>query len=102
MQELFETFNDNDEPTGLVSRGRVHRLGLWHKASNVFLFRPDGQLITQRRHDSKDVWPGAWDLSVAEHLKPREDFLADALATAVDPDEPRVSPKSCHLMSEIL
>ena len=28
---------------------------------------------------SKDVWPGAWDLSVAEHLKPGEDFLAGAI-----------------------
>ena len=79
MQELFETFNDDDEPTGLVSRSQVHRLGLWHRASNVFLFRTDGQLVTQRRHESKDVWPGAWDLSVAEHLKPGEDFLAGAI-----------------------
>ena len=79
MQELFETFNDDDEPTGLASRTRVHRLGLWHRTSNVFLFRTDGQLITQRRHESKDVCPGAWDLSVAEHLKPGEDFLAGAI-----------------------
>ena len=79
MQELFETFSDEGEPAGLVARNVVHELGLWHRASNVFLFRTDGQLITQRRHMSKDVWPGAWDLSVAEHLKPGEDFLAGAI-----------------------
>jgi len=79
VQELFETFSNDGEPAGLVPRDIVHKLGLWHRASNVFLFRTDGRLVTQRRHESKDVWPGAWDLSVAEHLKPGEDFLASAI-----------------------
>ncbi len=79
VQELFETFDDEGGPTGLVPRNVVHELGLWHRASNVFVFRTDGQLIVQRRHMTKDVWPGAWDLSVAEHLKPGENYLAGAI-----------------------
>ena len=79
MEEQFETFKEEGEPTGLVARSRVHEQGLWHKTSNVFLFRSDGRLITQKRHASKDVWPGAWDLSVAEHLEPGEDFLDGAV-----------------------
>lgn len=74
LEELFETFSAAGELTGLVAREVVHRLGLWHRASNVFLFRSDGRLIVQRRHRSKDVYPGAWDLSVAEHLMPGESF----------------------------
>lgn len=66
-------------PSGLVARDVVHKLGLWHRAANVFLFRTDGRLIVQRRHETKDIWPGAWDLSVAEHLKPGESFMAGAL-----------------------
>ena len=57
----------------------MHKDGLWHRASNVFLFRPDGKLVVQRRHESKDVCPGLWDLSVAEHLEPHESFLAGAI-----------------------
>jgi isopentenyl-diphosphate delta-isomerase len=79
VPELFETFDDADQPAGLVPRTVVHELGLWHRTSNVFLFRTDGQLIVQCRQKSKDVWPGAWDLSVAEHLKPGEDYLACAI-----------------------
>ena len=79
MEELFETFSEEGEPTGLVARDVVHKLGLWHRASNVFLFRTDGQLVVQRRHGTKDVWPGAWDLSVAEHLEPGESFVAGAI-----------------------
>jgi isopentenyl-diphosphate delta-isomerase type 1 len=79
LEELFETYSEEGEPTGLVARDVVHRLGLWHRASNVFLFRTDGQLVVQRRHETKDVWAGAWDLSVAEHLEPGESFVAGAI-----------------------
>ncbi len=79
MSEYFETFRENGEPNGLVERSEVHELGLWHRASNVFLFRTDGKLVVQRRQDSKDVCPGAWDLSVAEHLLPGESFEDGAI-----------------------
>jgi isopentenyl-diphosphate Delta-isomerase len=72
--ELFETFGDDGRPLGLVPRSEVHRRGLWHRASNVFLFDRDGLLYLQRRAAGKDVWPNAWDLSVGEHLQPGESF----------------------------
>lgn len=74
MEEQFETFDEMGNPLGAQPRSKVHREGLWHRAANVFLFLPDGKLLIQRRQLSKDVWPGAWDLSVAEHLKPGESF----------------------------
>jgi len=61
VSEFFETFSEEDEPNGLFERSVIHKLGLWHRASNVFLFRTNGKLVVQRRHDSKDVCPGAWD-----------------------------------------
>lgn len=78
-EELFETFDSGGNPTGLVPRSRVHREGHWHRAANVFLFRSDGRLLLQLRRANKDVWPGAWDLSAAEHLKPGESYLQGAL-----------------------
>lgn len=78
-EELFETFDSDGNPTGLVPRSRVHREGHWHRAANVFLFRSDARLLLQRRGENKDVWPGAWDLSAAEHLKPGESYLQGAL-----------------------
>jgi isopentenyl-diphosphate delta-isomerase len=72
--ELFETYSDDGTPTGLVPRGEVHRRGLWHRASNVLLFHPDGRLYLQLRAANKDVWPNAWDVSVGEHLQPGESF----------------------------
>lgn len=79
MEEIFETLTPDGKPAGLAPRSRVHREGLWHRAVNIFLFRPDGRLLIQRRQLSKDVWPGAWDLSVAEHLKPGETYADGAV-----------------------
>lgn len=78
-EEHFETFDEHGAPAGLVPRSRVHEEGLWHRSVNVFLFRSDGRLLLQRRHPDKDVWPGAWDLSAAEHLKPGESYRDAAL-----------------------
>jgi isopentenyl-diphosphate delta-isomerase len=79
MEEQFDTFDEMGHPTGRASRSTAHRQGLWHRAANVFLFLPDGRLLIQRRQVGKDVCPGAWDLSVAEHLKPGESFEEAAL-----------------------
>lgn len=75
MEELFEIFNEAGKPAGLEARSRVHELGLWHCAVNVLLFTADGRLVVQRRQSTKDVCPGLWDLSVAEHVQPDEDHL---------------------------
>ncbi len=78
MEELFETFDLEGSPLGLMPRSRVHREGIWHRAANVFLFRSDGRLLIQRRQHGKDVLPGSWDLSAAEHLKPGESYREGA------------------------
>lgn len=78
MPEYFETFDDNDNPAGLVPRAEVHARGLWHRSAHVFLFTSDHQLYVQRRAADKDLYPDRWDFSVGEHLKPGETYLAGA------------------------
>jgi isopentenyldiphosphate isomerase len=77
--ELFETFDDDGRPTGLIPRDRVHATGLWHRSAHVFLFDGGGALYVQRRANGKDLFPGRWDFSVGEHLQPGESFLQGAL-----------------------
>lgn len=78
MPEYFETFDDEDNPTGLVARDQVHARGLWHRSAHVFLFTSENLLYVQRRAADKDLYPGLWDVSVGEHLKPGETYLAGA------------------------
>ena len=75
MIEYFQTYDESGALRQLVPRHRVHREGLWHRAAHVFLLRSDGQLLIQQRSSTKDVCPHAWDLSVAEHLKPGESYI---------------------------
>jgi isopentenyldiphosphate isomerase len=77
-EELFATFTATGEPLGLVPRSVVHARGLWHRSVHVFLFDGEGRLYLQRRAPDKDVCPGLWDLSAAEHLKPGESFADGA------------------------
>ncbi len=76
--EQFQTYDESGTPLELVPRATVHRVGDWHRAVNVFLFRSDGRLVIQRRSSCKDVCPGMWDLSVAEHVLPGEEYLEAA------------------------
>lgn len=78
MPEYFETFDDDENPAGLVARDEVHARGLWHRSAHVFLFTSGNLLYVQRRAADKDLYPGRWDFSVGEHLKPGETYLAGA------------------------
>lgn len=80
-EELFETFDEHNHSLNqLVKRGVVHTEGLFHRSSNVFLLHPTtGKLLIQRRMPEKRVCPNCWDLSVGEHLQPRESYLAAAV-----------------------
>jgi isopentenyldiphosphate isomerase len=77
--ELFETYDEQGSPVGLVPRTQVHAEGLWHKSAHVFLFNPEGKLYVQRRSVNKDIYANRWDYSVGEHLQPGESYLNGAL-----------------------
>lgn len=76
--ELFTTYSREGAVTGLVPRNDVHKLGLWHKSVQVFIFDTDGSLLMQRRAADKDLYANLWDYSVGEHLVPDETQLDGA------------------------
>ncbi|KAL4448132.1 hypothetical protein ABPG75_005351 [Micractinium tetrahymenae] len=77
-EEFFDLVDEQDRVIGRELRSVVHRKGLLHRAVYVWVFRPDGRLLIQRRSAAKKIGPGQWDLSVAEHLQPGESFLEGA------------------------
>ena len=72
MTEEFQTFNEFGDAIGLETRDAVHRKGLWHRSSQVYLFDASAMLLLQQRSDQKDLYAGLWTDSVGEHLKPEE------------------------------
>ena len=77
--EVFDVFDTNNRHIGKASRSQVHSQGLIHRSVHVLLFNADGNLLVQRRAPNKDICPGLWDVSVAEHLRPQEAPLSGAL-----------------------
>ena len=73
--EVFELVNEQDEVIGQEYRGIVHRKGLLHRAVYCWVFNPEGDVLIQRRSPLKKIGANQWDLSVAEHLQPGEDYL---------------------------
>jgi isopentenyldiphosphate isomerase len=56
-------------------RGLVHREGVWHRSFHCWIVRGgerSPELVLQRRAQSKDTHPGAWDVSAAGHYRPGE------------------------------
>jgi isopentenyl-diphosphate delta-isomerase len=74
--EIFVVYDKSTQKKiGEKRRGDVHRDGDLHCSVSILLFNNQGQLLMQRRSSTKDICPGMWDISCAEHLKPGETYL---------------------------
>ncbi|KAJ8755200.1 hypothetical protein K2173_018998 [Erythroxylum novogranatense] len=69
-EEYFDVLTKTGEKTGISKpRGLVHRDGDYHRAVHVCIFAErTQQLLLQQRANSKDSWPGLWDISSAGHI----------------------------------
>jgi isopentenyldiphosphate isomerase len=63
-QEPVEVVDEDDRVLGVVPRARMRRENLRHRAVFVAVYATDGRLLVHRRAETKDVWPGWWDLAV--------------------------------------
>ena len=70
--EIFDVFNPENHRVGEEPRQLVHASGLYHRSVHVFIFNSAQEVLIQKRVPTKDVCPGCWDVSVAEHAKPGE------------------------------
>ena len=79
MEELFEIIDKSGKVIGKEKRSIVHKTGLLHRTSDVFVLDKDGKIFIQQRSFKKLIGPGLWDMSAAEHLKPGESFEQAAI-----------------------
>ena len=74
IDELFDVVDGNNRVIGRERRSVVHSKGLWHRGVYVFLLNGKGEIFMQKRAETKDLYPGLWDLSAGEHMKPGESY----------------------------
>ncbi len=62
--ELVDIVDENDCVTGSVTRSEMRRQRLLHRCVYILLFDSSGRMFVHRRTDTKDVYPGFWDVTV--------------------------------------
>lgn len=79
-EEHFDVLTKTGHKAGFTKpRGAVHRDGDYHRAVHVWIYAESTQeLLLQRRADSKDSWPGLWDISSAGHISAGDSSLNTA------------------------
>lgn len=81
--ELLDIVDERGLPTGrTVDRDTAHREGIRHRTSHVWILREgeDGaEVLLQKRSDTKDSFPGCYDISSAGHIPAGVDFLPSAV-----------------------
>jgi len=66
-EELILVDRDDNE-IGYLSKALCHdRGGVLHRAFSLFLFNDSGELLLQKRGESKRLWPGFWSNSCCSH-----------------------------------
>lgn len=67
--ERFDIVDTDGTNIGEATRAECHAgTFLLHPVVHVFVFRPDGRLILQKRSLSKNIQPGKWDTSIGGHV----------------------------------
>lgn len=59
--------DENDNELGKIEKMQAHKDGVLHRAFSVFIFNSNGQLILQKRADSKYHSGGLWTNTCCSH-----------------------------------
>lgn len=74
LDEILEVVDENNNVIGQASRGECYEKGLLHRAVDIFIYNSKGEVFLHKRSQKKIKYPGYWDLSCSEHVKPGESF----------------------------
>lgn len=74
-EEFLEVYSPEGTKTGQKkSKSEIHRKGLFHSTVHVWIFTEEGNILIQKRSKKKELNPGVWDVSVAGHIKFKENI----------------------------
>ena len=68
MPGRIAVVDENNRFLRWEERPVIHAHRLPHRSVQVFLFDTQGRLVLQRRHQDKQTWPRAWDISASGHV----------------------------------
>ncbi|MEO0816588.1 MAG: isopentenyl-diphosphate Delta-isomerase [Pseudomonadota bacterium] len=78
IREQLILVTEDDATLAPAGKLETHRSGALHRAFSVFLFRPNGALLLQKRAPVKYHSAGKWANTCCGHPRPGEDVLSAA------------------------
>lgn len=73
MVEWVDVVDDDDRVVATVTRAEMRAQRLQHRGVAIAVVGSDGRLLVHRRVDTKDIWPGQWDLCAGGVVSAGED-----------------------------
>lgn len=70
--------DENDSEIGTGEKMDVHRRGLLHRAFSVSVYNSKGNMLLQKRANTKYHCPGLWSNACCSHPRPGEDLFEAA------------------------
>jgi isopentenyldiphosphate isomerase len=61
--ELVDIVDDDDNVIATVTRAEMRARRLQHRSVGIAVISRDGRLLIHRRSETKDIWPGWWDIA---------------------------------------
>jgi len=78
--ELIDICDENNNLLGIQKMGsEVHKNGLWHRASHVWIYNSKGEILLQLRAKNKELYPDMWDISAAGQVSAGEEPIISGL-----------------------
>lgn len=74
-QEILDIYDENMNYIGTAPRNEVHKNGYWHQTFQtwiIFKEKDREYILFQKRHKSKQTYPGFFDITAAGHLSAGE------------------------------
>lgn len=76
--ELVDVVDADDRVLRQVTRAEMRRENLLHRAVYLLVFNECGEILVHRRTDTKDVYPGFFDVTVGGVVDAGEDYATAA------------------------
>jgi len=73
--EYVEVVDSENRPLMVMPREEAHKQGLYQRSVLALVYDVKNRLLIQKRHQTKKIYPGRWDLSATGHILAGESSL---------------------------
>jgi isopentenyldiphosphate isomerase len=78
--ELIDICDENNNLLNIQKmKSEAHKDGLWHRASHIWIYNSNGEILLQLRAKEKPLYPNMWDISAAGHISSGEEPITSGL-----------------------